>query len=365
MNSNGHHRMDGTGRMNERDDLLDFPGADELIAAGAVAPPGADQLAAVRDLMARLAERETTNTRAALAQDAVLPPAVARRDGPTAYLAPPKRTPRGVGGAEHGPGGEKPSGTGGPRRRRLLVAGAAVAVLAVGAVAYPVLDVGGEPASTASAATRFLNEMAEVSTEAPAPRGKYWMSHYRAKDGRVTAAVTVYSDRSGATWIRQPNGKVTRSGHNIADWPVGDRRLSWTDFDRLPTDPEELTAHFSEDAAQRFDEIMSLLAESPARPRLRSALFQIVADTPGVTMTPNAKDSQGRQGTVINLPREVENPKEKLGAEPSAASRTSVDGPYYFIDPATSRVLERTSELDATPLVRTTYLKVGWTDHIG
>jgi hypothetical protein len=240
-----------------------------------------------------------------------------------------------------------------------------VAVLAAGAVAYPVLDVGGKPASTASAATRFLNEMAEVSTEAPAPQGKYWMSHYRAKDGRVTATVTVYSDRSGATWIRQPDGKVTRSGHNIADWPVGDRRLSWTDFDRLPTDPEALKARFAKDAAQRFDEIMSLLAESPASPRLRSALFQIVADTPGVTMTQNVKDSQGRPGTVINLRREVENPKERMGAEPSASSRTYLDGPFYFIDPDTSRVLEMTSELDGTPLVRTTYLKVEWTDHIG
>ncbi|GAP49346.1 hypothetical protein [Streptomyces azureus] len=67
---------------------------------------------------------------------------------------------------------------------------------------------------------------------------------------------------------------------------------------------------------------------------------------------------------MINLPREVESPKEKLGAEPSATFRTHVDGPYYFIDPETSRVLEQTSELDVTPLIRTTYLKVGWTDRI-
>jgi hypothetical protein len=68
---------------------------------------------------------------------------------------------------------------------------------------------------------------------------------------------------------------------------------------------------------------------------------------------------------VINLRREVENPKERMGAEPSASSRTYLDGPFYFIDPDTSRVLEMTSELDGTPLVRTTYLKVEWTDHIG
>ncbi|MFF9809315.1 hypothetical protein ACF1G5_30055 [Streptomyces coeruleorubidus] len=40
-------------------------------------------------------------------------------------------------------------------------------------------------------------------------------------------------------------------------------------------------------------------------------------------------------------------------------------GPYHFIDPATSRVPERTCELDATPQVRTTHLKVSRTDHIG
>ncbi|WP_371749357.1 hypothetical protein OG302_38340 [Streptomyces sp. NBC_01283] len=42
------------------------------------------------------------------------------------------------------------------RRRRLLVA--AVAVIAADAGAYPVLDLGGRPAASASAA-RFLNDM--------------------------------------------------------------------------------------------------------------------------------------------------------------------------------------------------------------
>ncbi|MVO83537.1 hypothetical protein GPA10_01870 [Streptomyces sp. p1417] len=330
----------------ERDEILDFPGADQLVAAGAVAPPPADRIAAAVDLVTPRTEREAEGTTTT----------------PLIVLGRP------------GTGAEGPRTASGrsrfPRRRRLLLTAAAMAVPAAGAVAYPVLDVGGEPAATASAATRFLNEMAEVSGAASAPHGKYWMSHYLSKDGppgRAPVTVTVYSDRSGKSWIRDPKGKVAVSGHNIADWRVGHRRLSWDGLNQLPTDPQKLKAHFPKNTADRFFQIMSLLEESPAGPRLRSALFQIVAKTPGVRMAPNVKDSRGRLGTVINLHRRAEpDPKAALGkSKPSVASPAYVDGPYYFIAPRTGRVVESTSDLHGKPTVRTTYLKVGWTDRIG
>ncbi|WP_189191245.1 hypothetical protein [Streptomyces albiflavescens] len=344
--------------MTERDDFLDFPDADELIAAGTVAPPSNAKVMAVRDIVALLAERETEQAPTATAHANVVPLATARRGGPAASLAPPEDLPEdplvvlGPDGPRTAPRQRRLS-----RRGRVLVAAAAVAAIAVGAAVYPVLDVTGKPLSTASAASQFLNDMAKVSTEAPATHGTYWMVHYWVKDGRSTATVTVYSDRAGATWIRQPNGKLSRSGHNIADWNVGDRRLPWTEFDHLPTEPEKLKARFPKNAEERFGQIMSLLAESPASPDLRSALFQIVAETPGVTMTPEVKDSRGRPGTEIVLrgTRRV----DKQGAKP-------VSLPYslrYVIDPDTSRVLESGSA-GANPLVRTTYLEVGWTNHI-
>ncbi|MEV0255859.1 hypothetical protein AB0H82_16555 [Streptomyces sp. NPDC050732] len=317
----------------ERDEILDFPGADELVAAGAVAPPSAGTVAAVREKLALLAG-----------------PAPVSPEEPRIVI-----------------GRRAPSRAGRPSRRRFLVAGAAVAVLAAGTVAYPVLDMGSEPASTASAATVFLNEMAEVSAEAPTPHGKYWMSHYLAKDGPrgTTVRMTVYNDRSGATWVRRAKGKVGRSGQT--DWAVGDRRLSWAGIDRLPTEPEKLKAHFAKRPADRFFQIMSLLSQSPASPRLRAALFQVAAETPGARLTPNAEDSQGRPGTVINIRRKEEVPKgDKRAGSPTAGTRVIVvDAPYYFIDPKTSRVLESASDLSAKPGVRTTYLKAGPTDHIG
>ncbi|WJV46608.1 hypothetical protein [Streptomyces flavofungini] len=322
----------------ERDEILDFPGADELVAAGAVAPPSARTIAAARARLRPLAEREDRLLAA---------PAAVLSDEPLVVLG------RGA-----------PSRAVRPTRRRVLVAGAAVAVLAAGAVACPAVDVGSESTSAASTATRFLNDMAEVSAKAPASRGKYWMFHYEAKDGppgRAPVLLTVYSDRSGNAWLRKAKGKLTPTGHN---WLVGERSLSWKEFDRLPTEPEELKTHFPKNAADRYFQIMSLLADSPASPELRSAMFRIAAETPGVTMTPNVKDSRGRPGTVINLRRKVEVPKEKLKLKPSGASHTYVDGPYYFITPKTSRVLENASDLGANPRVRTTYLKVGWTNHV-
>ncbi|MFF3418793.1 hypothetical protein ACFYW9_29490 [Streptomyces sp. NPDC002698] len=342
----------------ERDDFLDFPGADELIAAGTVASLSDAEVMAVRDMVVLRAEREAEQASSAMAHDSVIPIAAARRGGPAASLAPPGDL-RGDPLVVLGPDEPGPA----PRRRRLsrrgrvLVAAAAVAAIAAGAAVYPVLDVSDKPPSTAS---EFLNDMAKVSAQAPATHGKYWMVHYWAKDGRRAVTVTVYSDRTGATWIREPNGEVSRSGHNIADWNVGDpgdRRLPWTELDRLPTEPDKLKALFARNAKTRAEQIMELLAESPASPDLRSALFQIVARTPGVTMTPGVKDSRGRPGTEIVLHGTTR--VQKPGTEP-------VSLPYslrYIIDPETSRVLEK-GMAGANPVVRTTYLGLGWTNHI-
>ena len=339
--------------LTERDDFLDFPGADELVAAGTVAPPTDDKIMAVREMLALIADRENEQALAAVAHDNTTPLGAARRDGPTAALAPP---------------GEPEPVT---RRRRLsrrgrrvLVAVAAVAAIAAGATVYPVVDMGGKPAATASAGSRFLNDMAEVSKETPVTHGKYWMVSLWAKDGRHTAQYTVYNDGSRFTWTRAANGKLVWSGHTIDSWNVGKRRLPWTQFGQLPTDPEKLKAYFPKNPQERTEQIMALLAESPASPALRAALFQIVAKSPDVTVKPGVKDSHGRPGTEIVV--------HVHGTE-MLAPKTSPNGkkqpfPYdyynhYIIDPKTSRILEQGAP-GPNPSVRTTYLKVGWTDHI-
>ncbi|MEV5428122.1 hypothetical protein [Streptomyces sp. NPDC052701] len=82
-------------------------------------------------------------------------------------------------------------------------------------------------------------------------------------------------------------------------------------------------------------------------------------------MPANVADSLGRPGTAIDFRREVENPEEKHGSAPAAASSTYMDDPCRFTAPGAGRVLRSAGELGATPLVRTTCLETGWTDRIG
>ncbi|MFG2127204.1 CU044_5270 family protein [Streptomyces sp. NPDC048751] len=322
--------------ITERDDLLDFPGADELVAAGAVAPPSAERITAVREVLALLADREAEQTHAP-AHDVVVPGTVARRGRPNAALAPPEDTLVTIGGARQLAG--EPSWTGerrgrGSRRRRVLIAMAAVATIAAGAVAYPVLDLGGKPTSTVSAASRFLNEMAEVSEDAQGMQGKYWRVTAVTVKAGVPREETWWADREGRTWRVDKNGKAYK-WENHARWRVGDRRLTWPDLDELPTDPDALTARFPKDAELRFFQIVNLLDESPASPALRSALFRVVAEIPGVKLATGVKDSRGRSGTAITIASKwVWHSAD--GGEPTVSWQPA----RSIIDPKTGWILE-------------------------
>lgn len=343
----------------ERDDLLDFPGADELVAVGAVAPPSAERIIAVREVLALLAEREAEQTHTP-AHDVVISGALARRGHPKAALAPPEDTLVVIEGARQLAG--EPSWTGErrrrvSRRRRLLIATAAVAALAAGAVAYPVLDMGGKPASTASAASRFLNEMAEVSENAQGTRAKYWRVSAVTVKGGVPRKETWWADREGRTWRVGKNGKAYE-WENHASWRVGDRRLTWPDLDQLPTDPDALTARFPKSAEMRFFQIVNLLDESPASPALRSALFRVVAEIPGVKLVPGAKDSRGRSGTAITIASKMLRHRAD-GGEPTVSWHPA----RSVIDPKTGWILESSGMPSGEN--RITVLTAGPTNRIG
>lgn len=153
--------------MNDSDDVpsffrasvLDFPGADELLAAAKVPPvtPAAVN-ASVTAVAARVAAEHVTALR--------------------------PRVPR-----TH-------------RTRRLLVAAAAVATLATGAVAYPVLDLGGPPAQTASAAA-FLHGMADTAGAGRPSQAQYWKirSMFENEDDGTGTATLVF-DHAGSMWIQ-------------------------------------------------------------------------------------------------------------------------------------------------------------------
>ncbi|MGW5735042.1 MULTISPECIES: hypothetical protein [Streptomyces] len=307
--------------MTEHGDLLDFPGADELIAAGGVAPPTPEVVASARAAVASAARRDT--------------------------VVVPLR------------------GHVVPRRRRLLVAAAAVAAIAAGAVAYPVLDLGDEPAATASAA-QFLNDMAEVAADTPTARTPYWkvrLQTVNQDDGRRSA--TTFFDRAGRIWSVDADGTVHRppagKDSKLKKWPVGKKWLTWPALDQLPTGQKALTALFPKDAENRFDQVTILLEDSPASPELRATLFRILADTPGVRLVGDVKDSKGRPGVAVEITRKA---GFSTGPEKGAAFRTT---DRYVVAPDTGLLLEATHKIRGQdlPADRYTWLEVGPAARVG
>ncbi|MCX4782943.1 hypothetical protein [Streptomyces sp. NBC_01264] len=148
-------------------DVLDFPGADGVRAAGDVAPPSA-----------RAVEAALTAVRAAVAAEAA-------EAGSPVDAVPPRTAVR--------------------RRRlqRLLVSAAAVAVIAIGVAVYPV--VGHGPTATATAAD-FLREVAVTANERSLPQAPYWKVRSRTEP----------SSQIRTSWI----GRNRSVGQNSEGSPV-------------------------------------------------------------------------------------------------------------------------------------------------
>ncbi|QCX78721.1 hypothetical protein C9F11_25550 [Streptomyces sp. YIM 121038] len=311
----------------ERDEILDFPGADELVAAGAVAPPPAAVVAAARERWARRTESEQ-----AADTGWGVPLVVIGSGEPSGTAA--RRSRR-------------------PRRRVLAAVAAAAAVVVAGAVARPVPDADGTPASAPTmSTTAFLNTMAGVASDQPELKpGAYWMVRAETT-GR--GARSWYSDFRGHTWEAGPRRTVNGKGQSVGPWTVGPRSLSGNELEKLDTDPDKLIDGFSKAPARRFEEVMDLLAESPARPWLRFALFKVLARIPGVEVGGTVRDSRGRPGKEVTFTG-------------GAAGRGPAPERLWarcVIDPRTSRVLEDRSGTSTGRAYRKTFLEIGWTDRV-
>lgn len=118
------------------------------------------------------------------------------------------------------------------------------------------------------------------------------------------------------------------------------------------------------EADQLFGLAMDILAESPVRPALRQALWELAATLPGVDMVGGEVDAAGRPGVMLVL---------------DGSEHAGQEGFAYLIDPDDGRLLEvRTPEttvsapVDANgdsvdgpiviPAARTTYVESGPAD---
>lgn len=243
------------------------------------------------------------------------------------------------------------------------VAAAAVAAIAVGAVAYPVIGVGESRPPVSASAAEFLNRMAATAaagaSETDAP---YWKVHVEVdnEDDRQRRS-TSWFDREGHLWSRIPDGSIEKPspGGKLKAWPVGDRFLTWKQLDSLPTAPDALERRLGDDV---FGKASALLQDAPLAPEVRAALFKIMARTEGVKLIGQVEDTKGRKGTAVEFtgrPGWMEDPA--TGKRTIFPSRTT----RLVIDPESGKLLESYDTAKGMPDSRATYLEVGPVDRIG
>lgn len=310
------HESEGTG-MTERQELLDFPGAEALQAAGHVEPPSAQAIA-----------RAMAAVRSAAQDEA----------GSAAVTPFRRRRIRVLSG------------------RRITATVLAAAAVAASVVVYTDTGAGSTGAThrtTAAITTAtFLNDTAEVAATTPISYGPYWRMRLKASDSNGTSRTfTEYISRSGHYSV-VANGRTYHKP--LAEtWRLGPKQLGWNDLDRLPTDPAALLSLMNsskEYAGQSaFVQAGSILGSSPASPHLRAALYKALARMQGVKLVGTVKDGTGRSGTEL-----VFN---------GVASQDRM-----IVDPRTGVLLETVSvqtKGSLHPVNRLTYLSVGPAAKIG
>lgn len=338
-------------------DVLDFPGAGGLRAAGEVAPVRPEAVAAaltaVRAAAASAAANGTTGA-----------------DGSVVTLAPGRERARPA-----------------RRMRRILISAAAVAAIAAGATVYPIVGIGEHQPVAQAGAADFLRQVGDtagaqqvVTTHVwkvrtrvdyglSSPQKAYTLTKWLSRDQVLQSMNGEPAMKSGAanSWELAPNGSALfvlvgqiskGAAANMTGWRFLKGAISWDDLGKLPTRPTALRSELlrcttggSTAEAQLFDVVDTLLGNAPADPALRAALYKVAAGIPHVRLLGHAKDAAGREGTAVEMP---------MG---KGSSR-------MIIDPATGKLLE-TQLRPANPsragsagsasarLIRFTYLSTG------
>ncbi len=221
--------------------------------------------------------------------------------------------------------------------RAVAVAGVSTALALI--VAFGLLPGGRGDAPTAAAA-ETLTRVARVAAAQPAPAalgpGEYFYTKSRGASlstsdsgGRVWSTLVpitrqLWIARDGSGRLLEKTGEPEflsaadkRAWEAAGSPPLGanetsDKRfeaggLFFRDTERLPTEPEELAEVVRARAAgtdvpvnvEMFVVVGDLLRETRTSPELRSALYQVAADIPGIELVGEVKDPVGRIGVAV------------------------------------------------------------------
>lgn len=237
--------------------------------------------------------------------------------------------------AEHQPKRRDPL----PHQRRrwpLALAGTAAAAIAIAAL---LPAGGGGPSAAAAAALRHAASTAarQPAVDPPSP-GQFVYTESEGAGENATApaggrAFNVYQrytrqawigpDGSGrilqhegparfvtradrAAWIADGKPNLNDGGGNInSTFRAG--QLSYVDLSKLPTDPAQLKQQIDNRTieagppgeGETFTIIGDLLRETSAPPGVRSALYTIASELPGIQLLGKTRDQLGRSGTGV------------------------------------------------------------------
>jgi hypothetical protein len=234
----------------------------------------------------------------------------------------------------------------GGRRRWAVAAGVAAAAAAI-AVAVPALLPGGYPGGAQNAAAAALLRAARVAAtqegSPPPGPGQYvytktesanetdWANVGPNQDQYFSVLMPVVREAwigtDGSGRLLETNGTPTfLTEHDRSVWIAAGRPdlggnqthdesykpggLYYLDLTKLPTDTDELRTMIEErkveggppGEAETFTIIGDLLRETYAPPELRSALYRIASELPGVELIGNIKDPEGRDGVAVAYP---------------------------------------------------------------
>jgi hypothetical protein len=206
-------------------------------------------------------------------------------------------------------------------RRRWIPVAVAAAATAVGIAAVSIAVAGPwrtQPGSTqpgskpaALTAAFVLRQAASAAAGRPAGHGRFFVSeseYITPADGQDDPALRTIWIGNGVT------GRLVQGGHGSAaitpGISFGRRTLTWAQLQSLPMAPGPLLADIarvSRNMGQplvnaEFNNIVGLLFESPSPPALRSALYDVAARLPGVTLVANSPDLIGRTAAEVYLP---------------------------------------------------------------
>ncbi|MFJ4775815.1 CU044_5270 family protein [Streptomyces sp. NPDC088762] len=307
-------------------DFLDFPDADRLRRAGEVPGPAPAVVEA-----ALLAVRAAAS---------------AERKDP-APVAAPRRL----------------------RTRRLLVSAAAIAAIAAGVSVYPVSSLRGAPPAATAGAADFLRQVAATEAKSPAVDAPYWKVHKVTSSwvgfaSPYLESPQVHDERS---WVgpdlllsQDGDGEVFKTNFPSLRWlrvPGQFEGFTWEQLKGLPTDAAALKALLAQSYTRSHEsggfgdlfylrDLESLLQDAPLEPRQRAAVYEALADMPGLRLIGPVKDSKERAGTAV----EVDTPHTRVRLIIDPRTGGLLEKTIHFLDgPNGGKIAERVTVLSSGP----------------